>query len=184
VFFGTTNSDKGYLRDITGNRRFWTVKTPGSAMLQTWQMTPFEVSQIWAEAIVYVKAGEKLFLNADLEELAKSEQREAMEQDEREGLIRAYLDRLLPENWPEMSVLRPADFIRSPEDPTQPRGCAFRNAVAIWRSGVSAWASTRKICSPKTHMRLQRLWSDVKAGLKRGSSTQSRCYGRQRIYER
>ena len=49
VFFGTTNSEKGYLRDITGNRRFWTVKTPGGGIKRTWQLKDEDVKQIWAE---------------------------------------------------------------------------------------------------------------------------------------
>ena len=39
-----------------------------------------------------VKDGEKLHLAPDLEMLAKSEQREALESDEREGLVREYLE--------------------------------------------------------------------------------------------
>ena len=90
VFFGTTNAESGYLRDTTGNRRFWPVKTPGSGKKQSWNLTHEEILQIWAEALVYVRQGEKLYLSPEMDALAKDEQREAMESDEREGLVREY----------------------------------------------------------------------------------------------
>lgn len=111
VFFGTTNADKGYLRDTTGNRRFWPVKTPGGGKRQSWQLTQDEVVQIWAETLTYVKAGEKLYLDAGLEKLAKDEQREAMESDEREGLVRDYLDMLLPVDWDKMDLYERRSYI-------------------------------------------------------------------------
>ena len=92
VFFGTTNAEKGYLRDTTGNRRFWPVKTPGGSRKHSWELSSEDIRQIWAEVLVYVKAGERLYLDGKMEDTAKSEQREAMESDEREGLVREYLD--------------------------------------------------------------------------------------------
>ena len=92
VFFGTTNSENGYLRDITGNRRLWNVKVTGQGKYKPWDMTNEVVQQIWAEVAEIAKAGEKLYLDADLEAFAKQEQREAMEQDDREGIVRNYLD--------------------------------------------------------------------------------------------
>ncbi|MEY8575945.1 virulence-associated E family protein [Oscillospiraceae bacterium 21-37] len=86
VFFGTTNAESGYLRDTTGNRRFWPVKTPGGGAKHSWELTDEDIRQIWAEVLVYVERGEKLYLDANMETLAKVEQREAMESDEREGL--------------------------------------------------------------------------------------------------
>ncbi len=115
VFFGTTNAEKGYLRDTTGNRRFWPVKTPGSAKRQSWQITNDEVQQIWAEALTYVKAGEKLYLDMGLERLAKDEQREAMESDEREGLVRDFLDMLLPEDWDTMDLYERRAYVNGTE---------------------------------------------------------------------
>ena len=53
--------DAHYLRDTTGNRRFWPVKTPGSGKKQSWNLTHEEILQIWAEALVYVRQGEKLY---------------------------------------------------------------------------------------------------------------------------
>lgn len=111
VFFGTTNAESGYLRDTTGNRRFWPVKTLGGGSKCSWDITREEVMQIWAEVMHYVKAGEKLYLDPEVEALAKAEQREAMESDEREGLVREYLDALLPDNWDDMDTFERRNFL-------------------------------------------------------------------------
>ena len=136
VFFGTTNAESGYLRDTTGNRRFWPVKTPGGAAKHSWQLTGEEIQQIWAEALVYVKRGEKLYLDADMETLAKTEQREAMESDEREGLVRVYLDTLLPADWDSMDTFERRNFLNGSEFGEQQRtGTVKRTSVSnmeIW----------------------------------------------------
>jgi predicted P-loop ATPase len=115
IFFGTTNAESGYLRDTTGNRRFWPVKTPGGGSKHSWQITAEEIQQIWAEALVYVKAGEKLYLDSSMEQLAKVEQRDAMESDEREGLVREYLDTLLPDDWEQMDLFERRNFLSGVE---------------------------------------------------------------------
>ena len=106
MFFGTTNSENGYLRDITGNRRFWNVKVTGQGKCKPWEMTAEVVRQIWAEVAEIARSGEKLYLDADLEAYARQEQREAMEQDDREGIVRNYLDMLLPDDWDSMDYYR------------------------------------------------------------------------------
>ena len=111
IFFGTTNAESGYLRDTTGNRRFWPVKTPGGGVKHSWELTNEDISQIWAEVLVLVENGEKLHLAPDLETLAKSEQREALESDEREGLVREYLETLLPEDWDGMDLFDRRSFL-------------------------------------------------------------------------
>ncbi|WP_322354507.1 virulence-associated E family protein [Dehalococcoides sp.] len=115
IFFGTTNADSGYLRDTTGNRRFWPVKTPGDGRKHSWELSTEDTQQIWAEALEYVNAGEKLYLDASMEQLAKAEQREALESDEREGLVREYLDTLLPDDWEQMDLFERRNFISGTE---------------------------------------------------------------------
>ena len=136
VFFGTTNAESGYLRDTTGNRRFWPVKTPGTGIKHSWDLTPELICQIWAETLVYVKQGEKLYLSAELEALSKAEQREAMESDEREGLVRLYLDTLLPEDWDGMDIFERRNFLTGSDfGDTKKPGTVKRTQVSnmeIW----------------------------------------------------
>jgi len=184
VFFGTTNSEKGYLRDITGNRRFWTVKTPGGGIKRTWQLTEDDVKQIWAETLVYVRAGEKLYLDADLEELAKSEQREAMEQDEREGLVREYLDRLLPENWDKMSIYERREYICCPDDPTLPEGKIHRETVSNIEIWCECFGKKQEDIKSADSYGIAAIMERIEGWDKRGQFKYLKHYGKQRVYTR
>ena len=158
VFFGTTNAESGYLRDTTGNRRFWPVKTPGSGKKQSWNLTHEEILQIWAEALVYVRQGEKLYLSPEMDALAKDEQREAMESDEREGLVREYLDTLLPERWAEMDLFERRNFlIGSDFGGLQEKGTVKRTNV----SNMEIWCE----CFGKERANLRRTDSNELTGI-------------------
>ena len=150
VFFGTTNAEKGYLRDTTGNRRFWPVKTPGGSRKHSWELSNEDIRQIWAEVLVYVKAGERLYLDGKMEDTAKSEQREAMESDEREGLVREYLDTLLPEKWDDMDLFERRNFLHG-EDFGKPdlKGTVRRMSV----SNMEIWCE----CFGKERANLKRM---------------------------
>ena len=158
VFFGTTNAESGYLRDTTGNRRFWPVKTPGNGKKQSWNLTHEEILQIWAEALVYVRQGEKLYLSAEMDALAKDEQREAMESDEREGLVREYLDTLLPERWAEMDLFERRNYLSGSDfGGLQEKGTVRRTSV----SNMEIWCE----CFGKERANLRRTDSNELTGI-------------------
>lgn len=113
VIVGSTNNDTGFLRDSTGNRRFWPVTVTGvSEDKAPWNMDDYTVNQIWAEAVDAWKAGEKLYLEGKVAIEAQEQQKLAMEADERIGMIKEYLDKLLPEDWEEKSLSDRRVFIR------------------------------------------------------------------------
>jgi len=67
VFFGTTN-DKEYLKDLTGNRRFWPIDVGiQNPIKNVWNQLPDELDQIWAEAYTYWQMGEPLYLSGEIE---------------------------------------------------------------------------------------------------------------------
>lgn len=73
ILVGTTNSER-YLRDETGNRRFWPVKV-GTIDLDALAR---DLDQIWAEAAVREAQGESITLPEHLWEAARAEQSERL----------------------------------------------------------------------------------------------------------
>ncbi|OCN05973.1 hypothetical protein A4S06_07065, partial [Erysipelotrichaceae bacterium MTC7] len=115
IIVGSTNAESGFLRDITGNRRFWPVRISGDGKRKAWQMSVYDVEQIWAETLVLYAKGEKLYLEGSDVELATNEQADAMESDEREGLVRTYLDTLLPDDWNALSLYERRNYLNGSE---------------------------------------------------------------------
>lgn len=112
IICGTTNSTTGFLRDATGNRRFWPVTVNGGGRLSVWDMTEETRAQIWAEAMLLVAEGETSFLDADMEKEAAKAQQAALMYDEREGQVIDYLETLLPEDWYSWDLNQRVDYFQ------------------------------------------------------------------------
>lgn len=111
IIVGTTNAERGFLRDITGNRRFWPITVTGDCIKKPWHLNNYEISQIWAEALIKYHIGEPLYLEGEVAKVAKIYQDKAIESDEREGLVKAYLNTLLPEKWDELGLGERRDYL-------------------------------------------------------------------------
>lgn len=105
VFFGSTNSEE-FLKDVTGNRRFWPVSCHELPVKKDiWEdFTEEEIRQVWGEAFFYYQIGEKLCLSKEAERIAKDMQETFREVDPKEGEIRAFLERKIPDNWYELDL--------------------------------------------------------------------------------
>ena len=184
IFFGTTNTENGYLRDITGNRRFWNVKVTGNGKYRPWDLDDETVRMVWAEAMLLAKAGEPLFLPPELESMAKEEQVLAMEHDEREGVVAEYLDMPLPENWNELNVYQRREFIRDTDDPTRPRGTVRRKSVSNIEIWCECFGKNKEDLRPQDSYVISALMVRMPGWRKTADRPYLPIYGRQRVYVR
>ncbi len=189
IIVGSTNAESGFLRDITGNRRFWPIPVSGSSRKKAWQITKDEVAQIWAETLVLYRRGEKLYLEGEDAVLAVAEQADAMETDEREGLVRQYLDTLLPDNWDELDIFERRNFLNGTGvADIGKQGTVQRKLVCnleIWCECFGKDPSAlKKVDSYELGGIMQKLESWEKyQGTKQGTSVFA-IYGKQRAYSR
>ena len=180
VFIGTTNESQ-FLRDSTGNRRFWVVDTPNQPTKDMWDdLTPETIKLIWGEAVELFKKGEKLRLPAELEAEARRMQDLYEEENPRAGIISAYLDRLLPENWDELDLYERRMWLDS-----DAVGTVQRETVCV----VEIWAEALGGAPDKIDRLAVKDIRDCMAGMPRWHRPKDdrfyfRIYGRQRYYRR
>ena len=88
IFVGTTNKE-AYLKDETGNRRFWPVRAQGRCDLVALER---DRDQLWAEAMARFQDGEIWYLTGDLLQQSEAEQATRVEADPWTETILNYLD--------------------------------------------------------------------------------------------
>ena len=119
VIWGTTN-DEVFLRRQEGNRRFLIVRSEDKVDFDL--MTQEYVDQLWAEAFVLYRRGERLFLTEQESSLAAREREEFTEEDALAGVLEEYLDVLVPEEWGEMSPEARVVWMQNRADGFSPPG--------------------------------------------------------------
>ena len=187
IIVGTTNSDGGFLRDVTGNRRFWPVRVVGKGTYHAWEL--HEVDQVWAEALAYYLRGEVLFLVGGLMEEAATQQREALENDDREGLVLEYLEMRLPEAWPTMDLYSRRNFITGGEfGESHLKGVVHREQVCIMEIWCECFGQPRENIKKGDSYEIEGILGKI-GGWKKfdGTKTGKRqvpLYGPQRIFVR
>lgn len=104
VFFGTTNDDE-FLRDTTGNRRYWPVQVGvNKPTKNVFRELESEKDQIWAEAIIRFRTGEALYLEGEVLKVAEEEQKSRLIVDPWESIINEYLSRNIPADWFDRTI--------------------------------------------------------------------------------
>lgn len=184
IIIASVNGERGYLRDITGNRRFWVVKLNQTEQKKTWHFSKEDRDQIWAEAKHYFENGEKLYLEGDMISAAEVVQRDAMEVDERQGMVEEYLDTLLPENWESMDTYARRNFLSEKDAPTSVRGTVRRDTVSNAEIWCECFGRSLSDLKPADSYAIAALMTQLD-GWQRTTKVRKRSpYGKQRLYER
>src|SRR5262249_41081826 len=111
IFVATTNEDT-YLRDTTGNRRFWPVRVGKIDLAQVKE----DRDQLWAEACELEASGEPLVIPEALWPDAAEQQQARTELDPWEDAIVTKLSRMMAHNTKiDGSFVQAADTLGRPE---------------------------------------------------------------------
>ena len=180
IFIGTTN-EMQFLRDTTGNRRFWVVDTPNTPRLSIWDdLTPEVVRLIWAEAVHLYKKGESLFLSPELEATAREVQETYEEENPKIGIVAQYLDRLLPANWGELDLYSRRQWLEGTE-----QGTVKRSVVCTLEIWVEALGQNPDRMDRYGSKEVRDIMTKLPEWQHKGNLTRTiKPYGRQRYFER
>ncbi len=185
IVIATVNGERGYLRDITGNRRFWIIKVHQKKQKKTWSFTEEYRQQFWAEAKEIWKSGEKLYLEGDILEEAEKAQKGAMETDERVGMLEEYLNTPLPADWDDMDLFARRNYLNGSEfGGAQHIGTITRTSV----SNAEIWCECLNHSLPdlKTtdSYQIAALMAQINGWERTTNIKRLPIYGRQRLYQK
>ena len=187
VFCGTTN-EAYFLKGDTGNRRFWVIAVDESLrkVPDFLEALTRDRDQLWAEAVVFWKRGEKLYLPLELEKEARARQSQYNDDndDPLRDMLAAFLDTRLPADWDTWDLNRRRAYMRNP-DPLDAEGVVLRERVCAAEficermgremSDKEYKSLSRRVC---------RLLDEMGWERKPGVRYMEKLYGRQKSFSR
>ncbi|HBE9573223.1 TPA: hypothetical protein KNI37_003597 [Clostridioides difficile] len=186
VVIGTTN-DKEFLRDKTGNRRFWPIDTGVKKINKSIfnGQLDNERNQIWAEAVELYKANEQLYLSDEEKKEAERQQRTHSEENAKSGIIEEYLNQPITKNWYDLSISEKREYIHGSDFGDLKEGTILREKTCVMEIWVELFNGEPKQLTPI----LSREINDILKGLDdwisyNGNLRFGKIYGRQRAYVR
>lgn len=183
AFFGSTN-DEEFLKDNTGNRRFWPVVVQNAGKNLYRDLSQEVVAQIWAEALAYYNAGELWYLDAKMEKLAKSKQQEHTEVDSRQGLVEQFLEKLLPKKWMDMELGDRLDFWFDSGFSERKEGVEPRKVVCALEIWQELFKGDVKNFRPMDARAINNIVRNIPGWEPQSSYLCGKPYGRQRAFVR
>lgn len=178
VFVGTTN-DTEFLRDFTGNRRFWPITAgEGPKNKSIFDDLPGERDQIWAEAVYIYKEGEPLFLEGEAAIQAEEMQEEHTYRSVREDLIRDYLDRKLPADWDDLEIYQRQTWLEDPDNV----GTVERKKVCMLEIWCELFSGNRSNFTNTDQRELRAIMERIGWKKSKNPLQYGKLYGRQKVY--
>ena len=184
VFIGTTNETQ-FLRDTTGNRRFWVVGTPHTPTRSIWEdLTDEVVRAIWGEAVEIFRSGEPLHLSRELEQQARDVQETYEEESPWSGIIADYLERPLPEDWEDKDPITRRNWLED-ELVGNETGTVRRQYVCTLEIWVEALGQQRMHFDRYKGKEIREIMAKLGGWVYKGNRIKTfKPYGRQRYFER
>lgn len=185
IFVATTNEQE-FLRDPSGNRRFMPVDVRHVKLTENKRLKQFIqskelIDQIWAESVYLYKKGEPLFLSKQAELIASKEQSQHSENDERRGVIEAYLDTPIADNWDDLDVF---DRRQHFEDPISSKGSEERDFVCVAEIWCECLGREKKDMDRYKTREINDILRSLENWEQSKSTKNFKLYGKQKYYSR
>lgn len=183
IIIATVNGERGYLRDITGNRRFWIIKVHKKKQKKAWNFDEQFRQQFWAEAKEIWKSGEKLYLEGGILDEAERAQRGAMETDERVGMVEEYLNALLPDNWIGMDIFARRNYLNGTEfGAPEHIETITRTEVSNAEIWCECFGKSLQELKPSDSYAIAGMMAQIPGWERTTATRRQPLYGKQRIY--
>ena len=152
VFFATTN-DNEFLRDRTGDRRYWPVKCGAEPIMRDlFEELPKEVDQIWAEAKEVYKdmiAKKIIFdLPSDVLQEAAEIKKRHTEVNDNAGMVFEYLQTPITDDWYILDRFQRRDYINTYDPKKSDAGDVIRDKVCVAEIWTECYGGDPKNLSP------------------------------------